>query len=117
MRPSSCRALLEVSRRCAPQQHNCKVPSYAEVAHMCNVPKETLHHRIAWLPSHPDVAAKRGWLNHAKSQELIDHILMCVNQGFPTGCKDIEQYALKIAHISHPDLAALGPSWVDQFIA
>ena len=84
---------------------------------MCNVPKETLHHHIARLPSHPDVAAKRGWLNHAKSQELIDHILMCADQGFPTSRKDIEQYALEIAHISHPDLAVLGPSWVDQFIA
>ncbi len=46
-----------------------------------------------------------------------DNILMCADQGFPTGHKDIEQYALKIAHISHPDLAALSPSWVDQFIA
>src|SRR5258708_29848230 len=54
--------------------NNHKVPSYAEVACMCNVPKETLHHHIARLPSHPDVAAKCGWLNHAKSQELIDHI-------------------------------------------
>src|SRR5258705_2423661 len=97
--------------------NNHKVPSYAEVACMCNVPKETLHHCIAWLPSHPDVATKHGWLNHAKSQELIDHILMCADQGFPTSCKDIERYALEIAHINHPDLAALGPSWVDWFIA
>src|SRR6266436_1870334 len=69
--------------------NNHKVPSYAKVACMCNVPKETLRHHIARLPSHPDVAAKCGWLNHAKSQELIDHILMCADQGFPTGRKDI----------------------------
>jgi hypothetical protein len=97
--------------------NNNKVPSYAEVMCMCNVPKETLRRRIAGLPSRLDVAAKRGWLNHAESQELIDHILMCADQGFPIGRKDIERHALEIARIGHPDLAALGPSWVDRFIA
>jgi hypothetical protein len=97
--------------------HNRKVPSYAEVARTCNVPKETLRRRIAQLPSRLDVAATRGWLNRAQNQELIDHILMCADQGFPNGRKDIERHALEIARICHPDLAELGPSWVDRFIA
>jgi hypothetical protein len=97
--------------------NNHKVPSYAEVARMCNVPKETLRRRVARLPSRQDAAAKRGWLNHAESQELIDHILTRADQGFPIGRKDIKRYALEIARIGHPDLAALGPSWVDRFIA
>lgn len=60
-----------------------KVPSYAEVACMCKVPKETLHCHIARLPSHLDVAANCGWLNHLETQTLIDHILECADQGFP----------------------------------
>jgi hypothetical protein len=51
--------------------HNRKVPSYAEVARTCNVPKETLRRRIAQLPSRLDVAATRGWLYEEEYDEGV----------------------------------------------
>ena len=97
--------------------NNQPVPSYIEIARICNVPKETLHRHIAQLPTHLESAAECGWLNHTESQLLINHILTCADSGFLHQRKDIGQHALKIAHIRHPNLAALGQGWVDRWIA
>jgi hypothetical protein len=97
--------------------NNRKVPSYAEIARTCGVPKETLRRRLHDLPSRLDAAAERGWLNAVESKQLIDHLHSSADQGFPHGRKDIERHALEIARIRHPGLSTLGPSWVDRFIA
>jgi Tc5 transposase DNA-binding domain len=97
--------------------NNQKVPSYIEIARICNVPRETLRRRIAQLPSRLEAAATRGWLNHVETQQLIDHILRCADLGFPHGRKEIECHALELARVRHPDLAALGSGWVDRFVA
>ena len=97
--------------------NNSKVPSYAEIARACGVPKETLRRRLHNLPSHLDAAAGRGWLNAIESKQLINHLHDSADQGFPHGCKDIERHVLEIARIRHPGLSTLGPSWVDRFIA
>ena len=97
--------------------NNQLVPSYTEIARICNVPKETLRRRIAQLPSRLESAAERGWLNHTESQLLINHILTCADSGFPHQRKDIGRHALEIACIRHPNLAALGQGWVDRWIA
>ena len=96
--------------------NNQKVPSYIKIAQICNVPRETLRHRIAQLPSHLEAAAMHGWLNHMETQQLIDHILRCADLGFPHGHKQIECHALELACVRHPDLAALGSGWVDRFV-
>lgn len=93
------------------------IPSYAEIARICNVPKETLRRRVAKLRSRIDAAAERGWLNAAQSAELVRHLLDCADKGFPNRRKDIERHALEIARVTRPDLVKLGPSWVDRFIA
>lgn len=94
-----------------------KVPSYAEIAQICSVPRETLRRRVAKLPSRINAAAERGWLTASQSAKLIHHILDCADKGFPNRRKDIERHALEIARIAHPKLTKLGPHWVDRFLA